>query len=85
MNARIVFPTNDGIAIIIPADCGLSVNEIARKDVPAGTPYVIVDASDIPEDRTYREAWTADFSEPDGYGIGAAAWFAEQANANHSD
>lgn len=85
MNHRIIFPTTNGIAVIIPADCGLPVAEIARKDVPAGTPYLIIDASDIPEDRTYRDAWTADFSEPDGHGIGSDAWFAEQANATHSD
>lgn len=30
---------------------------IAAKDVPAGKPYKIVDASDIPEDRTFRNAW----------------------------
>jgi hypothetical protein len=86
MTQRIIYATNDGgLAVIIPANCGLSVSEIARKDVPASTPYLIVDASDIPADRTYREAWMADFSNPDGYGIGQEAWFAEQeANANHS-
>jgi hypothetical protein len=30
---------------------------IANKDVPAGKPYKIVDASDIPSDRTFRNAW----------------------------
>lgn len=30
---------------------------IAQKDVPAGKPYKIVDVSDIPEDRTFRDAW----------------------------
>lgn len=59
MNQRIIFPTPDGgVAIIIPApECGLSIEEIAAKDVPAGTPYKIVDASEIPEDRTFRNAW----------------------------
>lgn len=85
MNKRIVYPTDDGIAVIVPCACGLTINEIARKDVPAGVPYLLVDASDIPEDRTYRAAWTADFSSPDGYGIGADAWFAERANANHQN
>jgi hypothetical protein len=88
MNERIFHPTNSGgVAILIPCDCGLSVQEIARKDVPAGVPYIIGSISDIPADRTYRAAWTADFSQPDGYGIGAEAWFAEQEqrNANHSN
>ena len=58
MNSRILYPTDDGgVAIIVPADCGLSINEIAAKDVPAGKPYKIVDVADIPTDRTFRDAW----------------------------
>ena len=80
----IIYPNGQGgIAIILPAPgCGIPLQEIARKDTPADVPFRIIPASDIPEDRTYREAWTADFSEPDGFGIGAEAWFAEQASAN---
>lgn len=81
MNKRIIYPnSNDGISIIIPAPCGLTIEEIAQKDVPAGLPYLIIDADDIPADRSNREAWDADFSDPDGYGIGHDAWFAAQAN-----
>lgn len=60
MNSRIIFPTDGGgVAIIIPAlDCGLTIEEIAVKDVPAGKPYEIVDTTDIPTDRTFRGAWT---------------------------
>lgn len=56
---RIIYPTADGgVAIIVPApDCGLTIEEIARKDVPAGVDYRIVNASDIPTDRTFRNAW----------------------------
>lgn len=58
-NPRIIYPTPEGgVAIIIPApDCELTIEEIAAKDVPVGIPYSIVDASDIPEDRTFRNAW----------------------------
>ena len=58
-NIRIIYPTPEGgVAIIIPAvECGLTIEQIAAKDVPAGVPYQIVDASDIPEDRTFRNAW----------------------------
>jgi hypothetical protein len=79
MNQIIVYPSDGSLAVVYPCgDCGLPVSEIARKDVPAGVPYLIVNVSDLPEDRTYRDAWTADFSNPDGVGIGADAWFAEQ-------
>jgi hypothetical protein len=57
MNKRIIYPTDEGVAVIVPADCGLSIEEIAAKDVPAGKPYKIVDVADIPSDRTFRGAW----------------------------
>lgn len=76
---RIIYPYQDTIAIVIPSG-ELPLEEVARKDVPAGIPYKFVHAMDIPLDRTFRDAWVADFSNPDGYGIGAEAWFAEQAS-----
>ena len=59
MNSRILYPTDDGgVAIIVPAaECGLTIEQIAAKDVPAGKPFKIVDVSDIPSDRTFRNAW----------------------------
>lgn len=58
MNARIIYQNDEGgINIIVPADCGLTVEEIAAKDVPQGKEYKIVDISEIPEDRTFRNAW----------------------------
>jgi len=70
MNQRIIYPTDDGgVAIIIPADCGLTIEEIAAKDVPAGKPYKIVDVADIPSDRTFRNAWTVNEADlTDGVG-----------------
>ena len=58
-NKRIIYPTDEGgVAIVIPApDCSLSIEEIAAKDVPAGKTFKIVDASEIPTDRTFRNAW----------------------------
>ena len=58
-NPRIIYPTPEGgVAIIIPApDCGLTIEQIAAKDVPAGVPYKVVDVSEIPTDRTFRNAW----------------------------
>jgi hypothetical protein len=35
----------------------MTIEEIAAKDVPAGKPFKIVDVSDIPSDRTFRNAW----------------------------
>lgn len=59
MNERIIYQNDEGgISIIVPApECGLTIEEIAAKDVPAGKEYKIVDVSEIPEDRTFRNAW----------------------------
>ena len=59
MNQRIIYPTPEGgVAIIVPApNCGLTIEQIAAKDVPFRTPYKIVNVSDIPDDRTFRNAW----------------------------
>lgn len=79
MNQRIIYPTDDGgVAIVIPTN-EIEISEVARKDVPNGKPYKIVDVADIPTDRSFRGAWESDFNNPDGVGIGAEAWLAEQA------
>lgn len=58
MNKCIIYPGNDGrVLVIYPHTTELSIEEIAALDVPEGKPYKIVDISDIPEDRTFREAW----------------------------
>jgi hypothetical protein len=60
MNKRIVYKNDEnGISIIVPAEeCGLTIEEIVAKDVPTGKAYNIVDVSEIPTDRTFRDAWT---------------------------
>lgn len=81
MNKLIIFPNDSGgVVFCYPApECGLPVEEIARKDVPVGKPYLIVSDELVPKDHTFFDAFEADFSSPDGYGIGPDAWFAEQA------
>lgn len=79
---NIIYPNTEtgGICLVIPTGA-LPVEQVARKDVPAGLPYLFVAPEQVPEDHTFFAAWEADFSEPDGYGIGAEAWFAEQETA----
>lgn len=61
MTQRIIYPTDEGgVAIVIPSPEALktmTIEQIAAKDVPAGKPYKIVDVTDIPTDRTFRNAW----------------------------
>jgi hypothetical protein len=61
---RIIYKNNEGgISVIIPTPEALEkygIEAIAIKDVPAGKPFKIVDAADIPSDRSDRDAWTVD-------------------------
>ena len=70
---RIIYKQDSGVvAVIIPTPEALeqhSIQAIAIKDVPAGKPFKIVDAADIPTDRSQRDAWTVDEAElTDGIG-----------------
>lgn len=75
MNQRIVYNNPDGsVSIIIPTG-EMPIEEVAKKDVPAGVAYKIVNAEDIPTDRTFRNAWEFEMTNPDGvgadYGVGS--------------
>lgn len=68
---RIIYQNDDNsISILTPApECPLTLEEIAAKDVPTGKKYKIVDVSEIPTDRTFRNAWEIEESElADGVG-----------------
>jgi len=58
---RIIYKNlNNTVSIIVPSPESLqsmTIEQIALKDVPANTPYKIVDVSEIPTDRTFRNAW----------------------------
>jgi len=70
MSKRIIYKDNEGnLAVIIPIDNNLTIEQIARKDVPTGKPYKIIEETDLPNSREYRNAWTIDDSElTDGVG-----------------
>jgi len=59
MNKRIIYPNEEGgVTLLTPSpNWKGTLEELAAKDVPAGKPYKIVDGSEIPSDRTFRNAW----------------------------
>lgn len=70
---RIIYKNPDNsVSIIVPAPEALqsmTIEQIARKDVPTGYKYKIVDVSEIPSDREFRNAWSIDEAElTDGVG-----------------
>jgi len=72
MNQVIIFNQDNGIpAVVMPTEEALQqhgIMAIAIKDVPAGKPFKIIDASDLPQD-TPQEAWVVDEAElTDGIG-----------------
>ena len=82
--SKILFQNSDGGLSVIHPTSATPVEDLCHKCVPAGTPYLIVEDDVIPSDRSFRNAWEADFSNPDGYGIGADAWFAANAPAEEA-
>ena len=69
MNQKIIYPNETGISVITPTG-ELSLEETALKDVPSGVKYKIIDASDLPQERDFRNAWEYDFTT-DFDGVGA--------------
>lgn len=66
---RIIYPNNDTISIIIPSNNeSMNIYEMAKKYVPNGLKYKIINDNEIPADRTFRGAWTYDFIDYDGIG-----------------
>lgn len=53
---RIIFKQADGTAAVVVPAPGVS-EEDALKAVPRGAEYQVVDASMVPSDRTFRNAW----------------------------
>jgi len=81
MEKKIVFKTKDGgVAVITAAPQQLAAinpdtgqlwtyEDIAKKDVPTGYKYKIVDVTDVSADRSFREAWTVEETDlTDGTG-----------------
>ena len=68
---KIIYKTLEGtVSVITPSnDWTGTIEELAQKDVPSGLKYKIVSDSDIPSDRSFRNAWEVNESElTDGVG-----------------
>ena len=78
--SKIIYKNGNEVAVITPAPNQLkeinsatgelwTVEDIAKKDVPTGSKYKIVEDSDVSTDRSFRDAWTVDESDlTDGVG-----------------
>lgn len=73
MSQVIIYKQDNGVvAVIYPTDeaiTAIGVSAIALKDVPTGKPFKIIDAADLPADRSQRNGWTVDEADlTDGVG-----------------
>ena len=72
MTQVIIFKNDSGgVSVIYPTQEAIElfgIELIAQKDVPAGKPYKIIDATDLP-DRSQRNQWDIDEADlTDGVG-----------------
>jgi hypothetical protein len=74
---KIVYQTESGVVILNPTG-ELSIADTARKDVPQGIPFIIVESSVLPEDPITLDVSLLDFTTPDGYGDPASYWVEQQ-------
>ena len=70
---KIIFKNKDNsVGVITPSQEALNlygIEAIAKKDVPYGLEYKIINTADLPESRTFRDAWEWDATTiPDGVG-----------------
>ena len=68
---KIIYKTPEGtVTVLHPTqEWTGTMEEVAKKDVPTGLKYKIVEDSDIPSDRSFRNAWEVDEAElTDGVG-----------------
>ena len=73
MKLAVFQPTDsDCISVLIPApNCNLTLEEICRKDIQSGVKYKVIEHTDLPEDREFRNAWVAPDLETDYDGVGS--------------
>ena len=56
-NKRIIYDNGEGgVSIIVPSPSCPSLDKLAEA-VPAGRSYQIINESEVPSDRTFRNAW----------------------------
>lgn len=64
------------VAVVTPCECDLTIDEIAKKDVPTGQPYWIVSKAEVDalyaQHGDFRDAWEISQEtmgrEPNGVG-----------------
>ena len=68
---KIIYPTDTGTVAVMAVNPlvleKMTLLEAAKKFVPSGKPFKLINDADLPED-DFQEAWVVDFSSRDGTG-----------------
>lgn len=84
---RAIFNHEGMLKILTPVnDTSRTVTTIfAEKDIPSGILFRVIETTELPTDRTYRNAWTADINESnaDGKGLTKAEFDAKYPELSH--
>lgn len=68
---KIIYPTDVGTVAVMAVNPlileKMTLLDAAKRYVPAGKPFKLVNDADLPEDE-FQEAWIVDFSTRDGTG-----------------
>lgn len=68
---KIIFPTDNGTVAVMAVNPlileKMSLLDAAKRYVPAGKPFKLVNDADLPDD-DFQEAWVVDFTSNDGTG-----------------
>lgn len=80
---RIIYNKDNQLKILCPA-IDEDILVLAEKDVPAGLPFKIIPVSELPSDRSTRNAWYIDDSElTDGVGLTKEQFVAKYPHLSH--
>lgn len=68
---KIIYPTDSGTVAVMAVNPrfleNMTLLAAAKRFVPTGKPFKLVNDTDLPED-DFQEAWVVDFSSNDGVG-----------------
>lgn len=67
---KIIFPNELGGISVLTSTGVFSLEETAKKDVPTHVKYKIIEHTEIPESREFRNAWEYDFDKNGYDGVG---------------
>lgn len=62
MSDLIIWKNEDGLVQVThpSLNCGFTIDEIAKKDLPSGSKYKILPAEELPVWDEFRDSWTCD-------------------------